>query len=71
MALLKSPHDTEEEKKQKMEKLKKQMAYTDAVKCTIKIPRNIYVKLKDKMYKERKLHIQRVVMELITEYVKN
>lgn len=71
MALLKSPHDIEGEKKKKMEKLKKQMEYSDAVKCTIKIPRNIYVKMRDKMYKQRKLHIQRTLMDLILEYVKN
>lgn len=71
MVLLKSPHDPEEEKRKNMERLKRQLEYSDAVKCTVKIPRNIYVKMKDKMYRERKLHIQKVIVELIKEYVKN
>lgn len=70
MALLKAPYDTEGDKKKKMDRMKKQLAYSDAVKCTFKLPKNIYYELKLKMTTERKKSIQTLVVTLIEEYIK-
>lgn len=69
MALLKSPHDIEGEKQKKMEKLKKQMAYSDAVKLSVRIPKKIYFDLKVKMLKDRRLNFQGIMIDLLTNYL--
>lgn len=69
MALLKAPYDTESDKKKQMDRLKRQLTYVDSFKSTIKIPKKLHLKIRGKMIKEGRRYFQRLMVELLEEYV--
>jgi hypothetical protein len=71
MVLLKAPYDVEEDKKKKLDKLKKQIRFSNAIKCSVKIPRNTYLDLKKKLFEDNNKKFQTLMMELINNYMKN